>query len=365
MESPAVKRRKVFPSNCFSDLPLEMTLEVLKLAFGKELRSWLTIRRVCRWFKDVVDSNILYSFGSFVYNDIYTLGEVQLSLPFLQLGYKADSWNRSLSATLQQLRNKVDVGRLYSVDFSGLGETAPDLSILSTVHTVNLSRTRVSDFTALGTIHTLNLASTPISGDLSPLSSVHNLNVSDTRVKDVSCLRRVHTLKLADTLVTDVSMLGEVHDLDLSGTRVTDVSSLGTVHTLRLSNVRYVADFSALGSVHTLDLSCNTIHDVSALASVHTLNLSNCQLCCDISCLKGVPILRKKGSRLVEGTHLEPQKNGSTRKRKHDQYGEFMQQADAEQLKLELLFGQEGTFSDTSSDEEVDFDDELCFSEKT
>ena len=61
---------------------------------------------------------------------------------------------------------------------------------------------------------------------------IHTLNLSRTEITDVSMLGNVHTLDLSDTQVTDVSMLGKVHTLDLSGTQVTDVSVLGNVHTL-------------------------------------------------------------------------------------------------------------------------------------
>ena len=100
----------------------------------------------------------------------------------------------------------------------------------------------------------------------------------DSYVRDVSGLAgcaALHTLNLSRTRVSDVSGLGrcaELRTLSLYMCReLTDASALGrcaALHTLDLSYCSQVTDVSALGrcaALHTLNLSvCRGLRDVSA-----------------------------------------------------------------------------------------------------
>ena len=82
----------------------------------------------------------------------------------------------------------------------------------------------------------LNLRFCKVIKDVTMLSSVHTLNWSNSKIKDVSMLGGVHTLDLrACNGIKDVSMLGGVHTLNLYGCNgITDVSMLDKVHRLTL-----------------------------------------------------------------------------------------------------------------------------------
>jgi len=115
-----------------------------------------------------------------------------------------------------------------------------------------------------------------------------NIKLENNTLCYLNLFTKVHTLNLSRTKVTDVSALGRVHTLDLSYTEVTNVSALGRVHTLDLTRTN-VSDVSALGGVNTLDLRHTKVTDVSALGGVRTLYLSGA----NVSDMSGVSALDK------------------------------------------------------------------------
>jgi hypothetical protein len=145
------------------------------------------------------------------------------------------------------------------------GDTRAGGAIRQHLHTLDLSRTQVSDVSALATchnLHKLNLSRTQVS-DASPLAScqsLQKLNLSRTHVTDVSALAACESLYMLDlnsTQVSDVSALAacqSLYKLFLMSTPVSDVSAL-----------------AACQSLHTLNLLVTQVSDVSALASCQSL----------------------------------------------------------------------------------------------
>jgi hypothetical protein len=105
----------------------------------------------------------------------------------------------------------------------------------------------------------------------------------------ISLLGSVHSLDLSYCDINDVSKLGNVHTLILRGCKnIRDVSSLGCVSILDLSWCN-ISDVSALCNVYVLNLlGCHNVRDVSTLSGVHTLIVSNLKNFIDISPLCGV-----------------------------------------------------------------------------
>lgn len=122
--------------------------------------------------------------------------------------------------------------------------------------------------------------------DVSVLSDIHTLDLSDCQVIDVSALGNTYFLDLSGCEhVSDFSGLSHVNTLLVRGfDNLSDVNALGTVHTLVLSDCWGLTNVSALGNVHNLFLDhCPNIIDVSALGTVHTLDLSDCARVSDVS----------------------------------------------------------------------------------
>jgi hypothetical protein len=177
---------------------------------------------------------------------------------------------------------------LHTLDLSG--SRVPDVSALASsqsLHTLNLSGSRVTDVSVLAqchSLHTLRLSDTQVS-DVSALAtcpSLHKLTLSGTKVRDVSALascQSLHTLILFHTAVADVSALASsesLHRMCLDDTKVTDAAALARCRTLhrldlRKTEVSNVAGLAASKSLHTLNLLGSKVRDVSALQSCVSL----------------------------------------------------------------------------------------------
>jgi hypothetical protein len=199
------------------------------------------------------------------------------------------------------------------------------------IHSLDLTRTYVTDVSCLGNVHTLKLHGCCINNEsLKMLKHVHTLDLSYCKgIYDVSMLGNVHTLDLSYCKgIYDVSMLGGVHALNLSKTSPSGVAFLGNVHTLNLSNCSYLGNLSVLRNVHTLSLSKSDIGDldimelrnvhaldlsytfisddgIQNLGGVHTLNLRGCKHILNVSALKHVHTLDLRETNITDFSELQ------------------------------------------------------------
>ena len=160
-----------------------------------------------------------------------------------------------------------------------------NLYIPETVHTLNLSYTKIKDVSLLANIHTIDLSYCRELEDISPLKNVYNLNLCFClNIKDVSPLCNVHTLDLSYCHITSLSP-------SLSPSLLPYNNIKWNCHKLNLTCCRRLIDISSLRNcnIHTLNLSClNNLNDISMLSNIDTLNISWCTKITDISTLRNI-----------------------------------------------------------------------------
>jgi hypothetical protein len=183
-------------------LPDELIYEIMsKLDVVDIVNMMVTSKRYKRLASSHGFKDLSYNICEELYDLSYDYGSLQISM------------------TIKKLSSSTRIGKVYKLVIARVDanldiHTHRDLCMLSSAHTLILSRCPISDVSMLGNVHTLDLSRCPVS--------------------DVSMLGDVHTLDLSGSLVSDVSMLGNANTLDLSGCPVSDVSMLGNVDTLIL-----------------------------------------------------------------------------------------------------------------------------------
>ena len=176
------------------------------------------------------------------------------------------------------------------LDLSGLRKLAvlpPEIAQLSTLQSLNLTRTRVGDLTSL--VSLTNLRYLDIDGtnvtDLTPLASLTGLQILDlsrTGVSDLTPLAgltALEVLHLGRTQVIELAPLAKLTGLQrltLPSTQVSDLTplvGLTTIEVLNLANTQ-VSDLAPLAGLSTLQvlyLTNTTVSDLTPLAELTTL----------------------------------------------------------------------------------------------
>jgi len=158
-----------------------------------------------------------------------------------------------------------------SIDLSGSDIINIDIHNL---HSLDLSYSKITDFSRLTNIYILNLTNCNIS-NVDNLSNSNTLILDRCNIVNVSKLGKVKKLSLAHCHnIVDVSELGNIDDLCLCNCHnLSDIKSLINNKKLDISRCHKIRDFSFLSNIHLsrLDISCCYITDINIFKNVDNL----------------------------------------------------------------------------------------------
>jgi hypothetical protein len=214
-----------------------------------------------------------------------------------------------------------------SLDWSKLGlldRIPPEISRLTKLTQLSISKTQVSDLTPIGNLanlRDLNASSTAIS-DLRPLSNLVNLqdlNLRGTRIRDLSplaSLPALNNLTLWNTAVEDFSPLAgltSISTLDLDGTKIVDLSVLRHLTRLALlflsetkvSDLSPISDLAALAYLILNDSAVVDIRPLQGMTSLRSLSANRTSIS-DLSPIAGLTKLDALYISETRVTNLSP-----------------------------------------------------------
>lgn len=212
------------------------------------------------------------------------------------------------------------------LDLSGLriSELPPEFNSLTSLQSLDCSRTQVSDLEPLRGLHSLqnlNCGNTQVR-DLEPLRDLHSLQslvCRFTQVSDLEPLRGLSSLQTLDCNSTQVSDLEPLRDLSslqtlscgLTGVR--DLDPLRELRSLQTFNCSWgqVWDLEPLRNLHSLQSLCFTgtqVSDLEPLRELHRLQTLDCGSCyvSDLESLRVLRSLQIINCSVTQVSKLEP-----------------------------------------------------------
>jgi internalin A len=223
-----------------------------------------------------------------------------------------------IAAELASQTGQLDLSRLQ------LSELPPELKSLTSLQSLNCSRTQVSDLEPLRGLHSLqnlDCSWTQVS-DLEPLRDLHSLQTLDccfTKVIDLEPLRDLHSLQdidCGDAQVCDLGPLRDLYSIRSLKCGMKRNSLLGILHRwlrpqILKSNGTTVNDLEPLRNLHslqTLDCSSTQVSDLEPLRNLHSLQTLDCSSTqvSDLEPLRNLHSLQTLDCNYTQVSNLEP-----------------------------------------------------------